>query len=234
MGLKYTLKNWYTRPGPGIPENAPRKKGLFLFFDILLRELFELMKLNLLFLLFCIPIVTIPAAITAMTGVTLKMVRDENHFLWQDFLGTFKAEFKEATLGGWVLIILLGLSGVGIYVYARMIPTQSLFIVPLVLTLILSFILLFSSFYFFPMLALVKLPFGQKVKNSVLLGCVCFGPNLAAALIFLAVAACVYLFFLVTVPLLLFIVFALLNFICTFAAYGGLRKYVLAKECEEK
>lgn len=111
------LFNSYTKPGPGIPKDAPPKKGLRLFFDVLTREFFELVKLNLLYLLFCIPIVTIPAATTALCRITLTMIRDQNHFLWNDFFTAFKREFKWSTLFGLPLLLLTALCNAALRLY---------------------------------------------------------------------------------------------------------------------
>lgn len=226
------FKDRYSRPGPGIPKDAPKKKGLALFFEILVREAFELIKLNLLFLLFCVPVVTIPAAITAMSRVTGKMVRDENHYLWEDFWGTFKKEFVPATLGGWLLLIVIVLSVVGILFYSGGVSMSGIFMLPLVVTVAVGLVTLMASFYFFPMLALVDLPLKQLLKNALLLSVVCPLPNLLAAVIFILSMYFMIGLLFFAVPIILFLVCALLNFICTFAAYGGLCKFVIAEDPE--
>lgn len=226
------FKDRYSRPGPGIPKDAPKKKGLALFFEILVREAFELIKLNLLFLLFCVPVVTIPAAITAMSRVTGKMVRDENHYLWEDFWGTFKKEFVPATLGGWLLLIVIALSVVGILFYSGGVSVSGIFMLPLVVTVAVGLVTLMASFYFFPMLALVDLPLKQLLKNALLLSVVCPLPNLLAAVIFILSMYFMIGLLFFAVPIILFLACALLNFICTFAAYGGLCKFVIAEDPE--
>lgn len=45
----------YNRPGPGVPENAPPKPPIVVFFEILQRKFWNLVKINLLFVLFNIP-----------------------------------------------------------------------------------------------------------------------------------------------------------------------------------
>jgi hypothetical protein len=65
------LRNYWLREGPGIPKDAPTRKGLALFGEIVGREWWELVKLNLLFIVFALPLVTLPAAAFATTRVTL-------------------------------------------------------------------------------------------------------------------------------------------------------------------
>ncbi len=45
----------YSTPGPGIDKNAPKKKGLNLFYEIFFRKFWALIKLNLLYLVTIIP-----------------------------------------------------------------------------------------------------------------------------------------------------------------------------------
>ena len=72
------MRRWYEpkKDTPGIAKDAPQKKGFARYFEILWREFFPLIKLNLLFIISCLPIVTIPAALTAMNRITVTMVRD--------------------------------------------------------------------------------------------------------------------------------------------------------------
>ena len=80
------MRRWYEprRDRPDLERSAIRKRGFVGYMDMLWREFFELLKLNLLFVLSCVPIITIPAALTAMHRITSVMVRDENHFLWPE------------------------------------------------------------------------------------------------------------------------------------------------------
>ncbi len=49
------LFNYYLNEGPGIYPNAPKKEGIALFFDVLFRKFFKMMKANILYFLFSIP-----------------------------------------------------------------------------------------------------------------------------------------------------------------------------------
>ena len=90
----------YVKPGPGIDKDAPPKTGLALFFEIFIREFWALVKLNVLFLLTCIPIVTIGAAMGAMTKVTVRMVRDIPNDVWYDYWRGFRENWKASTVLG--------------------------------------------------------------------------------------------------------------------------------------
>jgi len=49
----------YTKPGPGIPKDAPPKARIIVFFEILGRKFWNLIKINLLFSLFNLPAVVL-------------------------------------------------------------------------------------------------------------------------------------------------------------------------------
>lgn len=58
----------------------------------------DLCILNLLCLICCIPIVTAGASMTALYYVTMKMVRNEESYLFRSFIKSFKQNFKQATI----------------------------------------------------------------------------------------------------------------------------------------
>lgn len=49
----------YNRPGPGVPKDAPQKKGFARFFEILGRDMGNLFKVNLMFSVCCIPMLLV-------------------------------------------------------------------------------------------------------------------------------------------------------------------------------
>lgn len=217
----------YARPGPGIPKDAPPKKGLALFFDVLSREFFELVKLNLLYLLFCVPVFTIPAATTAMCRIALTMLRDRNHFLWHDFFAAFKREFKWSTLLGLPLLALILLCGGALRFYAAAALSSPAWSIPLLAAGALLLLFLCAALYLFPMLALVDLPPRQALRNALLLALLCLPRNLLA----LAVIGVLQLLLLATLPMSLIylplIGCSLSCLIACFCAYGGIQKHVL-------
>lgn len=53
----------------------------------------KLIRLNLLFLACCIPVVTMPAALCAMDRALIVLVREGNVLLWEEFRDEFKKDF---------------------------------------------------------------------------------------------------------------------------------------------
>ncbi len=53
------LFNNYLKEGPGVDVNAPKKKGIFLFIEVFGRKFLPLMKANVLYFLFSIPMLAV-------------------------------------------------------------------------------------------------------------------------------------------------------------------------------
>lgn len=69
-----------------------------------LEKLGHIMLLNWLMLICCIPIVTIGPAVTAVYWVTLKMVRNEEGGLVQDFFHSFRVNLKQGIVVGLIIV----------------------------------------------------------------------------------------------------------------------------------
>ena len=54
-------------------------------FSQIMGRVFDLMMLNIIFLIMCIPIVTIGANFTAMYYVTLKMIKNEETYIFRTY-----------------------------------------------------------------------------------------------------------------------------------------------------
>ncbi len=45
----------YAKPGPGVDKDAPKKKGIFLYFELFVRKFFKMIQVNMLYFLVSIP-----------------------------------------------------------------------------------------------------------------------------------------------------------------------------------
>lgn len=157
-------QNRYDRPGKGIDPNAPAKTGAALFWDVIAREFWGLLWLNLLFLLHCLPIVTIGASYSAMQSVLVRMLRDKPGDVGPDFRRGFKANWKQSTLFTVIGVVYTGILVVAYYFYQSMFP-------------LFSYVMLWFSvmgfsvaLYLYPLLVSVELSSKHLLKNSFFLG----------------------------------------------------------------
>ncbi|WP_445678772.1 DUF624 domain-containing protein [Radicibacter daui] len=150
------LTESFTREGPGIPKDEPKKTGLALFAQILRREWWELFKLNLAIIVFSLPLITIPATLAGAMRICQLMVEDENIYLMREFTGAFRRLFWRASLCGLAFGAVLAIAGYGVFVYAQLVPQALPYALALALAVVTSLFLWMVAAHFF--LLMVRAP----------------------------------------------------------------------------
>lgn len=213
----------YDKPGKGIDPEAEKKTGFAWFLDIISREFWGILQINLLFLLYSIPIFTVGASFGAMNTLLIRMVKDVPVDVFSDFKDAFLENFKQSTLVCLVQGLVLGILGLNVYFYWG----KSLVLVSMVWLSIGFFMLL--SCYLGPMMVSVKLKWWQIFANSMILAVV----HLKSSLILLFFWGVSGLGFLWYFPYTIFLPFlggiAFCNFVNCFLCYDGIVRY-----CQKK
>ncbi|MFV0413118.1 MAG: hypothetical protein ACK5L3_07585 [Oscillospiraceae bacterium] len=234
MGL---FKSNYNKPGPGVPKNAPKKKGFSRFLEILSRDLGNLVKLNILLQLCYLPaqvcfllafynlisgqgqnfilfgllalVASFPvgAARTAESHLMGKIMRDEPGFLWHDFKKTFKENFVHQIVPGMLYALILGSQVLAVVYYTAGASSISVVWVAAFIASVVLFSM--AAPYFFMQAAYLELGFGARLKNSFLLALGNAPRSLAGGLICLALGVAQVLLFPYAVPVTLLIGYAL-------------------------
>ena len=86
------------------------------FYEVV-SKIADLVVLNLLFVLFSLPIITMGASTTALYGVTKKMAENREGYIFRNFFQLFKENFRQSTVM-WIILLV-----------AAMIPTVDLYII---------------------------------------------------------------------------------------------------------
>lgn len=202
------------------------KKGVALFFEILLREFWPLIKLNLIFLLACLPVVTIGPALGAMNAVTMTMVQDRPSEVWHDFWQAFRKNFKIFFVCGlWGLVIFL-LPCAAMVAYFKLASISLVFYFFFTLAVTAMLILALSWVYLFPLVNTIALPLPVLIKNSIFLGIVNLKYSLVAFLLTVLLCGGMLLCIPTTLPFVFLSAFSFPTFIASFAAWSGIRQYV--------
>lgn len=126
-----------------------------------LNKVADIMILNLLFIVFSIPIVTIGASFSAAYYMGFKMVKNEETYIVRGFWKAFKENFKQGTiiwLGILLVVAILGLDYRIMYESGLAFPDWIKIAV-----LAVSFVLLLGLAFVFPLQA----RFVNSVKNTV-------------------------------------------------------------------
>ena len=230
------LFNFRSKDKPDIPKDAPKKKGIMLVLSTLWREFFNILKLNLVFILAALPVVTLPAALKAMSRISIKMVQDENFFLWRDFWKAFKDDFWKSFFGGLIFLFIFAAFTFSIIFYSYYGREMHWLLLGLAAFAIALLIWAYvASLYFFLMNAYVNLRFIDLLKNSIFLvfqGWKRSGLAFLSTLLFLAAPILLLPYSAVFV---LFVSFPLTNLLVAFALYPVLEQktILLEQEAEE-
>ena len=169
-----------TDEGRAEEEEKSGRRGLALFGSVLLNDWWELMKLNVMFLISCIGIITIPAALTAMSRVTVLMKEEEVFRLRKDYAAAFRKDFLKSLAGGGFLGALVLLFGYAAFLYAQLASSRGYLIFLGAIMIFLVMIVWMTGMYFFPMNAMVDLPVKALLRNSFILALTNVKSTLAA------------------------------------------------------
>jgi uncharacterized membrane protein YesL len=221
------FKRDFNKPGPGVPKNAPRKRGFARFFELLGRDMGNLMKLNLIYQICLLPAqvllvvnviyaatpifpalallglaacVPLGAAKTSMHYIVTKMLRDDPGFVWHDFKRLFKENFKSSLVPGLAYGALVGAQVFAAVMYMQA-SDSDIVMAALFITSVLVFNMVAPCY--FVQAGYLELKAGALLKNSMLLA-LGFAPrSLLGALLGGGLVLAQFLFFPYTVPLLL-------------------------------
>lgn len=131
---------------------------------IFLNKVADMVLLNLLWLVCCIPIVTIGASTTAFSYVLLKIARDEESYTCSTFFRVFKENFKQATIVWGIFALIGAVLCLDFYVSGTMAgPYRSIL---MILFFMITFLVLATMFYAFPVMAFFKNSTKKVFKNS--------------------------------------------------------------------
>lgn len=216
----------YSKPGPGVDKNGPKKKRFFYFFELYGRKFWKLIELNLLYLVCCIPIVTIGPATCGLVYILRNFANEKPVFMVSDFFDAFKSNFKQGFVIGLFDLLTTGIASVALIWYIANQQLSIAMAIPLVICIIVEVLLMFMRFYTYLMTVTVELPIKHILKNSFIFAFLGLKSNLISG--FWTVLLILPLLWLW--PWLLFFVvigFSTLAFIATFNSYPYIVKYII-------
>jgi uncharacterized membrane protein YesL len=224
MGMFSKYHAWRNRPGKGV-DGPPPDKGAARFAFILKTHFLKLVTLNLLFLAFCIPVLTIPAALSGMTRVLMRLVREGICDLWQDFWKEFKTDFAKR--------LLAGLAFTSVPAVAAILPAFLIAGTPTTgLWLTLAAVSFMVQGYLFPLLVIVDLPAGANIRNAFALCVLEWKKSLLLLLTAGGIQVLCYFFFPVSAPLMLLFSFSVSQLIVCVIVNEPITRHVIREKAE--
>lgn len=89
----------YNKPGPGVDKDAPQKPRFFIFFEVLKRKFWHLLKVNLMFVLFNIPALVIAFFMASVYMQKIELDGGIGDFYVRFFLAAFMTLIPLITIG---------------------------------------------------------------------------------------------------------------------------------------
>ncbi len=214
--------------GKGITA-PPSAKGIKRFLFICYTHFWRLIGMNLLFILFCLPVFTIPPAITALNRVLLNLVREGNTFFFRDFIDEFKSSFLKSWIAfiPWLIAVAISVMG---YLTIKGVYSSTL---QIILWVTICSLLYCYSTYCFSMIALIALPLGAIMRNAAIMVLTEIRRNVFIILttpIFILSA----IYYLYSSPFLLFLEFSFVGLINVMIANEVIEERVIKPNLNER
>lgn len=195
------------------------------------RDAFSLVKLNLVFFICCLPLISIPAALAAMTRVNVLLQREEIASVLSVFFETFRDEFFDSLRCGLILAGATLLFGYVFWFYQTMEVEGNVAVTLLRSMTALPLVVCYcAACYLWVMNVTVKLSLGRRLRNALSLTVVSLRSTLfclATGLVFggLATLGMPY-----ASPFFIVAGFSLWNYCCTYYVLPIVERYILTEE----
>ena len=221
MGL---FSGKFEKEGAGLPmpEGGPAR-----YFSLLFSNIWKLMGANVLFVLFSLPLITLPAALCALNRVCILIYKNGSCYLWQDFVGEFRASFLRSLLPA---LLFLALLFAGYYFMSLGLTNAALPLWSTIFWAIGLFLVLAGlgwGGYFFVLVAMLEQENRNVLKNARLLCMISPGKALMAALTVIGGAALTAAFMPLSIFLVLLIIPAIVQYTVSYLVYELAEDYIL-------
>lgn len=150
-------------------QERPEAAGPRRFLQIIQVEFLNLIKLNLLFLLCCLPVLTLPPALFATHRLIRRMVLGEPVSCWRDYWAAFRSDWKQGYGAFFLTALPMGLGAFGAGFYLRHAQQSLLLILPFAFCAMVFLISALSSPYLYGLLADGR-PLRAAVRPALVLG----------------------------------------------------------------
>lgn len=196
--------------------------GFFSF----LSKVCDVLFISVLYLIFCIPIITIGPANTALYYAVVKVIRRERGYLFREFFKSFRMNFKRGAIIGVILtvmFIVLAFDLISAWFNATDNATTSSIFLGVYIAI--TFILICFSIYAFPILSRFDMTVKQVARAAAFMSMRHLPFTIVmAAILVAAIAGVLYM------PILMFIVPGTSVFLISLLMERILKKYMPKKE----
>ena len=132
-----------------------------------LGRLADVMILNIVFLITCLPVVTLGAAWTSLSYVTLKMSRDEESYIVKSYFKAFRQNFRQATAIWGIALVAMFIFYMDFHIIRSM--NQSMAQVMFILLAAIAMLAALTLLYVFPVLAKFDNTIMGTIRNAFIM-----------------------------------------------------------------
>ena len=224
----------YQSSGSGVSKTAPQKKPFFRYWEIFGRKFWKIIELNLLYVLFCIPVVTFGPATAALTHVMRKFILEQPCFVFDEFFTAFKKNFKQSVAIGIIDVVGVAALVVALFEFMATDKLPEGMIVYICVFICLATLLYIMHFYIYLEIVALKLPLKAMLKNALLLVFLGVKRNFIALVINLVIITLSVLFLPYSIFVIIVFPLAFMSFTTTFICYPVIQKYIINPYYEER
>ena len=193
-----------------------------------LSKIFDMGFLTLIYLVFCIPIVTIGAATTSLYYVSAKVIRHNRSYVWREFWSSFKTNFVQSPIVWVITAILMVLLFFNFQIVNVSGEAKGGYLIGAYLAIL--FILLCISCYVYPIIS----RFGTRLSQILRLSLYCAFRHFLHTIVLLGILAAavglIYLGMITNVILVFIFVPGLTGFVYTYPMEHIMKKYMPKEE----
>ena len=194
-----------------------------------LDKFFNVCYLSIVWLLACIPIITISAANTALYYTANKVLKHNRGYVWKEFWGAFRANFKQSTIVWLVTLGLALLMCFDTYVMWKFAAAgYGIGKIYIFFTIVLAFVIMWAV-YVFPYIGRFANTTKAIMKNALLLAFAHLPKTLLVFAMFVGCAVLLYLF-----GFLIVLLPGLYMWIKSYIMEGIFRKYMSEEDRESE
>lgn len=224
----------YTKEGPGIDKNAPKKKTFVVFFETFFRNMWKLISVNAVYIILTLLIIPVGLANVGITNVTRNLARDKHSFMLSDFFETIKKNWRQGLVVGIINTVVFAIMLLSIRFYAKSEGMMGIFGLGVSIMGIVVFTIM--NFYIYTLMITFNFKLKQLYVNSFKFVFLCFKNNflclLSLILIFIVNYAVLSTFPFLQVLLveLLIAILTLPGFsflIVQYAVFPGIKKFII-------
>ncbi len=247
----------YEKVGPGVSKDPDNKIPLFKFIDIYTSHFTKLIAVNFEFLIAILPFAGITLVeyyglgnfafyiIFIILGIVvgpalcgfMKVLRNISCrrpvFIWTDFWKSFRSNFKQGAIMGMIDMLFFVAMSFAFPMYYSLSQQNSVFNVPFVICLVVSFVFLMMHFYIYLLIVSTTLSLWQILRNSLYLVAI----EIKASVVNLIATVIILLGVFVLYPWSLFTVLvfpSFLGLLYAFNCFPAIRNHVIRPYYEER